>query len=93
MQQLMLEYGIRLYPVLIPSAANELADLASRGELEKLRSAIQTWKASRGTPIRIPLPLHTRPGPLFIFKENYEDGTPIKDEDKWMHTSVDVLLK
>ena len=29
MQQLMLEYGIRLYPVLIPSAANELADLRS----------------------------------------------------------------
>ena len=44
MHAIMREYKIRLYPIWIKSDANELADLASRGELKDLEKLLPKWR-------------------------------------------------
>ena len=62
---LMREHNIRLFPVWVSSKSNDLADLASRGELDELRAKLPAWREhAAGFVKRVPLPSHAKPGPL-----------------------------
>jgi len=68
---LMREYNIRFYPIWTASKANELADLASRGEIVKLKSLLAEWRQAVDTSIYCPLPTYMKPGPLFLWRHGY----------------------
>ena len=89
---LMMKHNIRLYPILIPSKVNELADLASRGDTQKLDAMIPPWKSLAPQRITVRLPNHSKPGPLFLWKKGYIDQRPLPPSLIWQDYSVDTLL-
>ena len=93
MLNLMLDFNIRFYPSLISSRANKLADAASRGALDELNELLPTWTAYAPRDLRVRLPNHTRPGPLFLWKKGYVDPTVvIPPELMWQEYYRDIVL-
>ena len=92
LQLLMCSYNIRLYPVLIPSKVNEIADMLSRGVTDGLDRAIADWEASNKGELDIKLPNHTRPGPMHLFKKGYWDGTIMTPDMTWQELTIPIQL-
>ena len=92
MQLLMCKHNIRLYPVLIPSKVNEIADMLSRGVIDGLDKAVADWQASNKGDLDIKLPNHTRPGPMHLFKKGYWDGSPMDPAMTWQELTIPIQL-
>ena len=93
MQLLMLQYNIRFYPTLISSKSNVLADMASRNQIVELNNLLPNWKQYAPKSVNIRLPMHTKPGPLYLWKKGYVDpNIQIDPKLIWQDYHKEILL-
>jgi hypothetical protein len=72
-QDILLDFNITLYSYLIKSKVNDLADLASRGEIAKLFALMPNWRKSVEGLTSIEHVTHLKPGITFLFSKGYYD--------------------
>ena len=88
-QKIIFDNNITLYPVWVSSKSNVLSDLASRGELEKLKQIGEQWKDEVKMIEKFVPAKRMVPGPLFLYGKGYIDGRAVPDA--WGTDEIDIV--
>ena len=88
-QTILFDNNVTLYPVWVSSKANILSDLASRGELEKLKKIGDEWKNEVNMHEKFIPAKRMLPGPLFLYGKGYLDGREVPNA--WGSDEIDIV--